>query len=203
MVIVKSRTPGKLQLLLVDLTQNTHGFEHQTSYSIASSIKNRGVALTLAAPLLLKSIEEYSAALQKYDPDFNTLLIFAHGQEDQSDGTASEVLYAPRGVSNFFDLAAHSSNLKDKFVALCVCHGFCEDATSALVDDNSMCLTLMAPTEDLTKIEAETFFPTFFAELNVYSTTSIDPNDVRTVMKKLNCLTGDKMKVYSEALSDE
>jgi hypothetical protein len=201
--IVNSRTPGKLQLLLVDLTQNAGGFEHQASHLIASTIKNRGVALALEAPLQLKSIDEYSAALQKYDPDFNALLIFAHGKQDQSDGTASKVLHAPQGVSNFFDLAAHSYNLKDKFVALCVCHGYCEDAKSALVDDNSMCLTLMAPTEDLTKIEAETFFPIFFAELNVYSTTSIDPNDVRTVMKKLNCLAGDKMKVYSEGLSDE
>ncbi len=203
MAIVNSRTPGKLQLLLIDLTQNARGFEYQTSRLIASSIKDRGVPLTLDDPLQLKSIEAYSEALKKYDQAFNALLIFAHGKKDQNDGTASEVLYAPQGVSNFFDLAAHSSNLGDKFVALCVCHGYCEDAVSALVDDGSMGLTLMAPTEDLTKLEAEAFFPTFFAELNVYSTTSIDPNNVRTVMTKLNCLAGDKMKVHSDGLSDE
>ena len=92
MNVVKSRTPGKLRLLLIDLTQDARGFEYETSRLIASEIKKRGVALASDEPLQLNAIEKYSEALRERGADFTALLIFAHGCPDQKDNTASKVL---------------------------------------------------------------------------------------------------------------
>jgi len=197
--IVKFKTSGQLRLLIIDLTENDLRWEYDASNRIAASIKKAGVDLVVDRPLQLHDIEAYSDALKKYS-DFTALLVFAHGEPDQGSIDASKV-YGPGSIREWYSWAEHSENLKDKFLALCVCWGHCQDAISAFVNNGPLALTLLAPTDGLGKDEAEAFFPHFFGELKDYSIESIDPNDVRTVKKKLNCLAGGKMKVYSQGLS--
>ena len=199
-MIVNARTPGKLRLLILDLTRNTCGFEHRTSDGIASSIKKGGVILASDTPLHLETISDYVQALKTYNANFNALLLFAHGRIDPKDGNVSEV-NGPVGISEWYSLGEISDNLKDKFVALCVCYGFCEDAHAAFIDNGAMALTLLAPVKPLSAHEAQSFFPCFFAELNNVSITQIDPNEVRTAMNNFNSQAGNKMAIYSDGLS--
>ncbi len=200
MTIINSKTPGKLSVLIIDVTNNANGFENQTSEDIHSAMKKEGVSMVSDIPILVDSIEGYIGALRDYSSKFNTLLLIAHGGDDTGDGKVSNI-DGPTGISEWYSMAAVSDFLNDKFIALCVCHGYCEDAISAFLHDGPSALSLLAPTKDLSVDEALAFFPAFFKDLSQSSLNSIDPNEIRAAMNSNNHLSNKKMRLYSDGLS--
>jgi hypothetical protein len=191
---VNDKTPGQLCILLIDVTQNYNGFEHATANTIYASMSSSGIRLAAPKPVFADTLNEYQDAIEKYKSDFNTILLLMHGGEDPKDGNVSEI-DGPSGIIDFYSLAAVTDHIKDKFIALCVCHGHCEDALSAFIDNDPLALSIIAPTTSITKSEAESFFPEFFKKLNVLSTQNIDPTHIELCLTETNHLSNHKIKV--------
>jgi hypothetical protein len=101
---------------------------------------------------------------------------------------------------DWYSLSAHSENLRDKFVMLAVCYGHCADALSALTQDHSWALSVMATQESLSNVEAMAFFPTFLQTLSGLCLEGIDPVQIQLALDTHNALSGNKMKLFSDAL---
>jgi hypothetical protein len=192
---IKSATPGKLRVLLIDLTRNAKGFEHALSIEISQKLKSSGVELASEGPLLLDSDEELAARFTRSDLTFSALFLMAHSSPDPGDGTVSAVA-TPGGSSHWYHLAGLLPNLRDKLVCLAVCYGSCADAVQALTEGEQFALALVAPISELSKEEARAFYPAFFDELNRSCATSIPPELVKICVKHNNHLAKDKIRVY-------
>jgi len=196
---LRSTTPGRLRLLVVDTSKNHKGFEHAMTDTIFYKIKEAGVQMATAEAIKISDDNEYYDIFDDVS-NFNTILIVTHGGDDPGDGRANPVRTAS-GRNNWFYIAGLSSNLKNKLVCLAVCHGYCEDAIQAFLNGDLFALTLVGSKTKLNQKEAIEFFPPFFEELNDYSTTSIDPNIVKLCVNNNNDKASNKISVYSNLLS--
>jgi hypothetical protein len=126
----------------------------------------------------------------------------ADGGPNPGNGDLS-IVEEPSGDLDWYSLVEFTENLQDKFVGLCVCHGYCEDTTCAFVTATSLCLSLVAPEAELTADEASSFFPDFLKAVDSVSIESVDPNDIRRALESTNRLAEKKMRLYSLGLSSE
>jgi hypothetical protein len=159
-MIVNTKTPRRLHILIVDVTRNSHDFEHDVSTTIAQRLRSLGVAVTKNSPEFISNDDEFNKTLTNAGTDFNCLLLVAHGGSDPGNGDVC-IVEGPSGNLDWHSLVEFTENLQDKFVALYVCHGYCEDTTCAFVTATSLCLSLVAPEAELTADEASSFFPDF------------------------------------------
>ncbi len=199
MAIIVSRIPGPPRVLIVDITNNTLGFERQMLSDLLHKFKETGIDLASDDVVIARTDEEYAAVFDR-GLNFNILLLVAHGAPDVSEVEASKVVI-PGGRSNWYELASRSSGLSNKLVCLAVCHGFCQDAIDAFVSSGEFALALVAPNAKLSRTEVIEFFPRFFEELKESSLESIDPNHVRDAVGRQNQHSQDKMKIFSQAIS--
>jgi len=196
--LITSTTPGRPTILVVDVTRDHVGFEHHMTNSMCDELRKRGVDLTENSPVFPADTDEYFEVFSS-TPTFNCLLLVAHGGKDPNDGTVSEI-GGPPGLVDWYSLAALSETLQDKFVMLAVCYGYCTDAISALTKEDSWALSLLASEVALNSNEAIAFFPNFFQALSVLCAEYIDPVQIRRALERHNHLSGNKMKLFSEAL---
>jgi hypothetical protein len=189
---MRDKTPGHPRTLVVDLTRDKKQFEHDMTLTICNQLRERGVELTSNSPVFVQTIEEYEHALNDL-AGFNCLLLVTHGGKDKNDGTANKVV-GPFEGTDWYSLAILSEPLKDKFVMLAVCHGYCEDSIAAFTQEGSWALSLLGSEVSLTKNEAIAFFPAFLEELSGSCLESIDPVQIRDALYKTNGLAGNKMR---------
>ena len=192
------KTPGHPVVLVVDITRDREGFEYRMTQSITDELRKRTVDLTQNSPVFATDESEYLGAFNSA-PTFNCLLLVAHGGGEPKGGRASAVA-GPLGRMDWYSLSALTENLRDKFVMLAVCHGYCEDAISAFLTDDSWALSLLASKVSLSSREAIAFFPPFLETLTGSCPQSIDPTQIRYALEVNNILSGNKMEMVSHAL---
>jgi len=192
------RTPGHPVVLIVDITRDREGFEYRMTQSISDELRKRAVDLTQNSPVFAADVSEYLGAFNSA-PTFNCLLLVAHGGREPKGGRASEVAGA-LGRIDWYSLSALTGNLRDKFVMLAVCHGYCQDAISAFLTDDSWALSLLASKVPLNSKEAIAFFPPFLETLARVCPESIDPIQIRYALETNNSHSGNKMEMFSQGL---
>jgi hypothetical protein len=128
-MIVNAETPGRLRILIVDVTRNSHDFEHDVSRTIAQRLRDLGVGVTKNSPKFISDEDGFNETLANAGTDFNCLLLVAHGGPDPVNGDVS-IVEGPSGRLDWHSIVELTENLQDKIVALCVCHGYCEDSQS-------------------------------------------------------------------------
>ncbi len=196
--IAKDKTPGNPRVLVVDLTHDKKGFEHNMTRTICNQLRERGVVLTDNSPAFSSNIDEYEDVLSNC-ADFNCLLLVTHGSKDPNNGEASKVI-GPDGRTDWYSLARSSAPLKDKFIMLAVCYGCCEDSIAAFTQECSWALSLLGSHVSLKRREATAFFPAFLEELTSTCLESIDPVQIQYALGRTKHLASDKMRLISDAL---
>jgi hypothetical protein len=197
-MLVRSTTPGPLKILILDVTQNANGFEHDVSRRIKAQLVKSGIPVTVNSPAWVDDEFQFSDAFSQAG-DFSVALLVAHGGKDLGGSVASP-LAGPGNVDDWFSTAELTQQMQDKVLLLCVCYGYCKDAIDAFVRDSSLALSIVAPTVALEKSEAEAFFPSFLAMLQPTSVTEIDPLALRRILGQTNHLSGGKMRLFSQGL---
>ena len=172
-MLVRSTTPGPLKILIVDVTQNANGFEHDVSRRMKAELVKSGISVTVNSPAWVDDELQFSDAFSQAG-DFSVALLVAHGGEDLGGSDVSQ-LAGPGNVDDWFSTAELTQQMQDKVLLLCVCYGCCQDAIDAFVRDSSLALSVVAPTVALEASEAEAFFPSFLAMLHPTSATEIAP----------------------------
>jgi len=193
---IVSATPGRLRVLVIDVTRNRKQFEHAVTRTVFWSLKGCGVALATEDPVLVGDIKDISSAFEAADGKFNTVLLIAHGGPDPGGGMASEVDLAGE-VVHWYLAGSLFPGIKDNLVCLAVCHGSCHDAVQSLTNGDNFAMTLVAPKTTLSLLEVCTFFPTFFDDLNRSTTSSIPADVVERCVNDNNHLAKGKMCVNS------
>ncbi len=197
---INFRIPGPPRILIVDITNNSKDFEYRMSSELFCKLKQGGIDLASDDVVRPTTDDDYAAAFDRADLNFNTLLLVAHGAPDVSEAKASTVVI-PGGRSNWYEIASLTSSLSDKLLCLAVCHGLCRDAIDAFVRGGQFALAVVAPTTTLAASEVVAFFPPFLTNLRDSSPESIDPNDIRHFVAERNRLASNKMEMFSEAVS--
>jgi hypothetical protein len=197
-MLVRSTTPGPLKILIVDVTRNANGFEHEVSSHMTAELIQRGVPVTDNSPALVDDEMQFSNAFSSAG-SFSVALLVAHGAEDLGGDEASQ-LAGPGSADEWFSTAALTEQMQDKLLLLCVCHGYSPDPIDAFVRDTSIVLSIVAPTSALEASEAEAFFPNFLEALQPTSAIEIDPTVVEEKLEQTNHYSGGKMKLFSQGL---
>lgn len=180
---------------MVDATCNKKGFEHDLSRRVHAALQADGVPLS-GPPVFAKGPGEIEDALQA---DFSILLYVAHGGARRGQDAAK--VQAGEFDTNWYYLQHLKTNLDDKMVCLCVCHGSNEDSQETFLRGEHLALILVGPRVVLYASEAEAFFPEFLKRIHEMCPGDIDPNEVRVVLDETNALSGDKMELSSPGLS--
>ena len=181
-----------LKLLVVDATCNRNKWEYQCSDTVYAALRNAHVPLVngLCRPTKL---EEYIDAFQKND-SASAVLLFAHGAKADDPKKADRVQMTDLSDSWYiFDqLDLH---LEDKLVVLCICESYGQDTVDTIIRGHTFAMTLVAPDQSITRVEAEGFFPVFFSSLTPDCRYNIDLQLVRDAMERHNHLAGNKMRI--------
>jgi len=185
-------TPShSLRVLFIDLTRDRFGWEYALAHSIFDKLKASGIKLASPEIIQPKSDEEYAAIVKREDLQFTALFLLAHGGEDPGDGNVSKVL-TPSGKSDWYHLAALTSQCRNKLICLAVCYGSCEDTFQAFINSDLFARVVVASKSKLSSEEANAFFPAFFEELS-NSYPSDDPMTIKLCVDNNNHYAHDKM----------
>lgn len=197
-MIIRSSTPGPLCTLIVDVTENSCGFEHQVSRDLAAELSKRGIAITANSPALVSDEQGFYLAFKNAGV-FSVLLLVGHGAKDLGGKDASH-FGGPGAVKEWHSTIELTEGMQDKVVLLCVCDGYCQDAVDAFVTESSLCLSLIGSNAILTASEARNFFPNFLETLKPDSLQEIDPIALKRALEINNHYANGKMRLVSDGL---
>lgn len=189
---IPSTVPGKLKLLIVNISGNVHGNEESVATNLYNQLKWAGVDLAANTIVAADSLEVLSEVCKR---DFNALLLVSHA--DKPDAIfAQEVNLGGNDTATWHVLTRLGLPLADKLLALCVCHSHNQEMIGEMYAGESMALIVVGPTTTLSGPEALDFFKAFFTDLSKCSQNQIDPFDVARLTICHNRLASDKMKSH-------
>lgn len=153
--------PGPPRILMVDTTQNVHGWEHAFFDRLSSSLQRSELEIPGDVPLRLTHASELPATMSNFD--FNCLLLFGHA-ESESDSK----------LSVFWDSIRSHPNLPPFLLGVCSSRNFDPKVSDEVLKSTPALTPLaVAPLSPMTPREAGLFYLKFFTELKLHSADSI------------------------------
>jgi len=155
--------PGKLGLLVADVSRNDQGWESEFCSRIFNVLRRKGMTLAGERPLTVDRPQGLSEALQDQSA-FNSVFLVGHAAQIPEESK----------LSGYWAWLSSLNGLEPKLLAVCTFEDHDPDTSQSILSaEDSFAQFAVVPQSPLSPRAAGLFFMKFFTELDLHAADAI------------------------------